>query len=391
MSYEVTATRRRPKNFDTMLGQEFVASALANSIENGRIAHAYLFAGPRGVGKTSSARILARSLNCKNGPTASPCGVCDNCLEIAKGTSLDVIEIDGASNTGVGDVREIKDEVLFPPGSSKYKIYIIDEVHMLSLNAFNALLKTIEEPPEYIIFIFATTEIHKVPATIRSRCQQYNFRLIDTETIKSALQAAADEMNIESESEALYYLAKEGNGSMRDAYTLFDQAVAFSEGKLTLAKIREKMGLVSMEELGDIITEVTAGNRTGALNHIEAIIEKGVSVEQIVTDMAEYFRNLLLLKNNITKEALLGAPADRFNKQALEVFSHTQLEHGLNMLFTLYRDLKFSINPRFELELLISRLCLLRDYISGDELLRQIHKIKNSLTASGGSDEKKNF
>jgi DNA polymerase-3 subunit gamma/tau len=183
MSYEVTATRRRPKTFDELAGQEFVVATLKSSIETGRIAHAYLFSGPRGCGKTSAARILARSLNCEKGPTATPCGVCSNCQEISRGASLDIIEIDGASNNSVDNVRRIKDEVLFPPNSGRYKVYIIDEVHMLTNSAFNALLKTIEEPPPYIIFIFATTELHKVPATIKSRCQHLNFRLIPIENI----------------------------------------------------------------------------------------------------------------------------------------------------------------------------------------------------------------
>ena len=177
MAYEVTATRRRPKQFADLVGQEFVAETLKNSITSHQIAHAYLFSGPRGCGKTSTARILAKALNCENGPTPAPCGTCAHCTEITKGASLDVIEIDGASNTSVNDVRQIKDEVMFPPNSSRYKIYIIDEVHMLSTSAFNALLKTIEEPPPYVVFIFATTELQKVPATIKSRCQQFNFRL----------------------------------------------------------------------------------------------------------------------------------------------------------------------------------------------------------------------
>ncbi len=176
MAYEVTATRKRPQTFEELEGQDFVVASLSNSIASERIAHAYLFAGPRGVGKTSAARILAKSLNCDQGPTAEPCGTCANCIETTRGNALDVIEIDGASNTSVNDVREIRDEVLFSPSSARYKVYIIDEVHMLSNSAFNALLKTIEEPPPYIVFIFATTEVHKVPATIRSRCQQFNFK-----------------------------------------------------------------------------------------------------------------------------------------------------------------------------------------------------------------------
>ena len=242
MSYEVTATRKRPASFDLLAGQEFVVATLKNSIKTGRIAHAYLFSGPRGVGKTSAARILARALNCVKGPTDEPCGVCPNCLEIAKGNSLDVIEIDGASNTSVNDVREIRTRSSSLRTRAGNKVYIIDEVHMLSNSAFNALLKTIEEPPPYIVFVFATTEIHKVPATIRSRCQQFNFRLIPLDTVKGLLRGLCDEMKIAAEDDALLWIAKESTGSLRDAYTLFDQVVSFSEGEITAKKIRDKLG-----------------------------------------------------------------------------------------------------------------------------------------------------
>ncbi|MDX9809881.1 MAG: DNA polymerase III subunit gamma/tau, partial [Sphaerochaetaceae bacterium] len=207
--YEVTATRKRPQVFDSLVGQDFVVSTIKNAIEAGKIAHAYLFSGPRGVGKTSSARILAKMLNCVHGPTSTPCQICSNCIEIAQGNSLDVIEIDGASNTSVNDVRVIRDEVLFPPQSGRYKIYIIDEVHMLSNSAFNALLKTIEEPPEYVVFIFATTESQKVPPTIRSRCQQFHFQLLSLQSIKQSLSNVAKELGVTVDDDALFWIAKE--------------------------------------------------------------------------------------------------------------------------------------------------------------------------------------
>ena len=380
MNYEVTATRRRPQVFSTMLGQDFVASALANSIEKGRIAHAYLFCGPRGVGKTSSARILARSLNCKEGPTIHPCGKCSNCLEIIQGSSMDVIEIDGASNTGISDVREIKDEVLFQPNTSKYKIYIIDEVHMLSVSAFNALLKTIEEPPAYIIFIFATTEIHKVPATIRSRCQQYNFRLIGPDIIKNALQAAANDLQIQAEPDALFWLAKESGGSMRDAYTLFDQAAAFSEGHITLAKIKEKMGLLGLDELNAIMNSFVQQNIGNALKLADDILSKGVSVEQFLTDLAEYFRNLLLIKSGVHNETVLGYSLNMFAQDALDAYNIPQIQAALTWIFDLYRDIRYSVNPRFELELLLAKLCQLMYWISPQAIVKQVQSLRGELT-----------
>ena len=205
-AYEVTATRKRPQDFERLVGQDFVVSTLENAIKAGRIAHAYLFSGPRGVGKTSSARLLAKALNCEKGPTPHPCCECSSCVSIAQGKAVDVIEIDGASNTSVNDIRAIKEEVMYPPQSSRYKIYIIDEVHMLSTSAFNALLKTIEEPPEYIIFIFATTELQKVPATIRSRCQQFRFHLISQELIMKCLRSAADDLGIEADEDRIHRL-----------------------------------------------------------------------------------------------------------------------------------------------------------------------------------------
>ena len=379
MAYEVTATRKRPQRFEDLVGQEFVVSTLKNAIEQGRIAHAYLFSGPRGVGKTTSARLLAKALNCVNGPTAEPCDQCDNCRGIAKGSSLDVIEIDGASNTGVNDVRVIKEEVMFPPTSSRYKIYIIDEVHMLSQSAFNALLKTIEEPPEYVVFIFATTETQKVPATIRSRCQQFNFQLIPLETIKGLLAQAASEMGIEAEDEALFWIAREATGSMRDAYTLFDQVVAFSNGKITLAQIREKLGLVGIDRINAIMQDVLAKNQSGSLDKIHSLLAKGVSIEQIIKDFTEYFRSLLLIRKGVKSENVLGEQISSFPAEIRGAFNEEQLEAALDMFLNLYRDIRYSLNPRFELELAISKLSKLRYVASTASIIEQLARLKNDL------------
>ena len=379
MAYEVTATRKRPQRFEDLVGQEFVVSTLRNAIEQGRIAHAYLFSGPRGVGKTTSARLLAKALNCVHGPTAEPCDECDNCRGIAKGSSLDVIEIDGASNTGVNDVRVIKEEVMFPPTSSRYKIYIIDEVHMLSQSAFNALLKTIEEPPEYVVFIFATTETQKVPATIRSRCQQFNFQLIPLETIKGLLEQAASEMDIEADSDALFWIAKEATGSMRDAYTLFDQVVAFSNGKITLAQIREKLGLVGVDRINDIMKDVLAKNQSSSLDKVHALLARGVSIEQIIKDFSDYFRSLLLIKKGVRSENVLGEQVQSFPAEIQNAFNEEQLEAALDMFLNLYRDIRYSLNPRFELELAISKLSKLRYVASTASIIEQLARLKNDL------------
>ncbi|MDR3167850.1 MAG: DNA polymerase III subunit gamma/tau [Treponema sp.] len=384
MAYEVTATRRRPKTFDELAGQDFVTATLKNSMETGHIAHAYLFSGPRGCGKTSAARILARSLNCEKGPSAVPCGVCSNCVEISRGASMDVIEIDGASNTSVNDVRQIKDEVLFPPNSGRYKVYIIDEVHMLSNSAFNALLKTIEEPPPYIIFIFATTELHKVPATIKSRCQQFNFRLIPIETIQKILRDTCGEMEIEAEEEALFWIAKESTGSLRDAYTLFDQVASFSGGHIRSALIREKLGLVGLDQLNALAEACAAHDTAAAFTLIDGVLEAGVAIEQIVIDLAEYYHSLLLLKAGITRESLLGYSPERFSAKVTDSLDGIRLEHALELLLGLYRDIRYSLSARFELETVISKLVWLDQWIAPPELQEALTQARGALQGGIG-------
>jgi DNA polymerase III subunit gamma/tau len=404
MPYEITAARKRPQNFKEFKGQEFVSATLEASLASGRIAHAYLFSGPRGCGKTSAARILAKALNCEKGPAAEPCGVCRSCVEIARGSSLDVIEIDGASNTSVDNVRQIKDEVLFPPNGGRYKVYIIDEVHMLSNSAFNALLKTIEEPPPYIVFIFATTELHKVPATIKSRCQQFAFRLFNVEMVKALLAEAAQETGVTAEDEALLWIAKESGGSLRDAYTLFDQVVSFADGKITQTLIRDKLGLTGQDALNGLFRACAKSDAGVALSALDEILARGVSAEQLAAEAAEYCRSLLLIKNGISKASLLGAPASAYDAEVLAAFSAERLERALAGLLDLYRNLRYTIDPRFELELAVAKLSRLSEYVSPTELAAAVATLKRRIagdarasgeaTASGGAepdspDEKK--
>ena len=379
MAYEVTATRKRPQDFEKLVGQEFVVSTLENAIQEGRIAHAYLFSGPRGVGKTSSARLLAKALNCERGMSAHPCGECSSCREITSGTSVDVIEIDGASNTSVNDIRAIKEEVLFPPQSSRYKIYIIDEVHMLSTSAFNALLKTIEEPPEYIIFIFATTELQKVPATIRSRCQQFRFQLIPQELIQSCLKSAAEDLSIEADEDALFWIAKEATGSMRDAYTLFDQVAAFSGKHITLQKIRERLNLAGFSKISEIVSLSIFSSPDKAIEVLSSLFEAGVSPEQIVKDSADFFRTILLYKTGIRRPSLLGVAEEDIPKELVDALSKEQIEAALKAEMDLYRDMRYSISPRFEIELMVSRLSSLPSLVSGESLMEEIKKMREGI------------
>ena len=382
MNYEVTATRKRPRNFDQLIGQEFVVSTLKSALAAGHIAHAYLFSGPRGVGKTSAARILAKALNCPDGPDAEGCDEYEGSEEIRLGTAMDVIEIDGASNTSVNDVREIKDEVLFAPNSLRYKIYIIDEVHMLSNSAFNALLKTIEEPPPYIVFIFATTEIQKVPATIRSRCQQFSFRLIPVDLIREQLTAACEEAGVAAEEEALFWIAKEARGSLRDAYTLLDQVISFSDGLLTFDKLKATLGVGGLEQLSQLVTSFAAGDAAAALEQAGEVLDSGVSVEQFIMELAEYFRSLLFVKQGVTRESILGFAASRFPKDQVDGFTDTQLQRALELLLELYRSVRYSLNQRFEVELAMARLASLSSFMTSRELLERVKELRREIASA---------
>ena len=386
MAYEVTATRKRPRSFEQIVGQEFVVATLRGAIERQQIAHAFLFSGPRGVGKTSAARVLARALNCAAGPTPEPCDNCNQCREISAGSSLDVIEIDGASNTGVDDVRAIKDEVLFPPAAARHKVYIIDEVHMLSTSAFNALLKTVEEPPPYVVFIFATTEIHKVPATIRSRCQQFTFRLFSPDEICERLAEVVAEQGLQADDEALIWIAKEADGSLRDAYTTFDQVASFAgDRRISIDAIRDTIGALSMDELNRVGTLIGRDDASGMLRLADEILERGVSVERFVIALADYLRSLLLLRHGVTRPGILGYPEASFSADARSRLSVGQLELAGELLLEVHRNLKQSVSPRFELELLLSRLARVSGMVTPDELLAEVRAIKGQFADDAGA------
>ena len=384
VNYEVTATRKRPRTFDELSGQEFVVESLKNGIDKGHIAHAYLFAGPRGVGKTSAARILAKALNCPDGPSADACPDSEEAEHITRGNAIDVIEIDGASNTSVNDVRQIKDEVLFGPTRLRYKIYIIDEVHMLSNSAFNALLKTIEEPPPYIVFIFATTEIHKVPATIRSRCQQFNFRLIPLENIMAALRRVTEDAGLEAEEEALLWIAKEARGSLRDAYTLFDQIASFSTDRITMERIREILGVGGLEQMHALTKLLAAGDSGGAVQSMDDLLHSGVSPDRFLAELGDYIRTLLLLRSGVTNPSVLGTTAEQFPEDVASAFTRSQLLHGLDRVLETYRKLRYSLRPRFELEVLLQELAFLRDHVHPRDLVAQLRELKQQVLAGGG-------
>ena len=355
MDYQVSARKYRPGTFDDVIGQPHVVQTLINSITTKRIAQAYLFSGTRGVGKTTVARILAKALNCERGSTGTPCGVCSNCLEIAQGTSVDVMEIDGASNTSVDDVREIRENVKFAAFRGKYRVYIIDEVHMLSNSAFNALLKTLEEPPPHVVFIFATTEIHKIPATILSRCQHYNFRRIARSEIVERLRHVAEQDQIIIEERSLMALARASEGSMRDGLSLLDQAVAFGGKTIVHADLEALLGAVPQELVRAMIQAITAQESAAALRVLAQLLDQGHDLRAYCAEVVEYLRNMLVVSvvpSSQEWQGLIEASAEDLTQMAADARSFSpELLQELLAIFTQAEDsLRLSAHPRFVLE-----------------------------------------
>ena len=355
MDYQVSARKYRPGTFDDVIGQPHVVQTLVNSITTQRIAQAYLFSGSRGVGKTTVARILAKALNCEQGQTGTPCGTCSNCLEIAQGTSVDVMEIDGASNTSVDDVREIRENIKFAAFHGKYRVYIIDEVHMLSNSAFNALLKTLEEPPPHVVFIFATTEIHKIPATILSRCQHYNFRRIARAEIVERLRYVVNQDQIVIEERSLMALARASEGSMRDGLSLLDQAVAFGGKTIVHTDLEALLGAVPQELVRAMIQALTAQESAAALRVLAHLLDQGHDLRAYCAEVVEYLRNMLVVSvvpSPQEQQGLIEATMEDLAQMAADAkaFSPEQLQE-LFAIFTQAEDaLRLSAHPRFVLE-----------------------------------------
>ncbi len=386
MSYLVLARKYRPQSFEDLVGQEHVSQTLGNAIKTGRVHHAFLFTGARGVGKTSAARIFAKALNCEQGLTPQPCNVCQSCLEISSGQGLDVFEIDGASNTGVDDVRDLRENIRYLPSRSRYKIFIIDEVHMLSINAFNALLKTLEEPPAHAKFIFATTEPHKIPITILSRCQRFDFRKIPLPLIVGRLKEIATAENIHVSERSLGLVARRGEGSMRDALSTFDQVIAFCGETVGDEDVQGLLGMVDRRLLFDTLEGILGHDSRRVLHGVRRVDELGHSFRQFCRELVEAFRSLIVLKVVPDPEGLLDGPPDEledFRRLATSV-ELEDLERAVTVLVRTEGDLAGSSFPRLALEMALVRLTNLPAGREVAALIRQMEDLQRRLD-SGAS------
>ena len=360
MSYTALYRKYRPSDFEDVKGQEHIVKTLKNQIKAERIGHAYLFCGTRGTGKTTVAKIFAKAVNCEHPVDGSPCGECASCRAIASGSSMNVIEIDAASNNGVENIRQIREEVSYSPTEGKYKVYIIDEVHMLSIGAFNALLKTLEEPPSYVIFILATTESHKIPVTILSRCQKYDFRRISIETIAQRLTELMHEEQIEAEEKAIRYVAKAGDGSMRDALSLLDQCIAFYLGeKLTYDHVLEVLGAVDTEVFSRLLRTIMENNIVDAIRILEELIIQGRELGQFVTDFVWYLRNLMLIKSSAQMEEVLDMSSENLAllKEEADMIEREVIMRYIRIFSDLSGQIKYAPQKRVLIEIALIKLC----------------------------------
>ncbi|HZZ79873.1 MAG TPA: DNA polymerase III subunit gamma/tau, partial [Gemmataceae bacterium] len=374
--YTVLARRYRPQQFSDLIGQEAVSQALTNALESGRVAHAYLFTGARGVGKTSAARILAKALNCVKGPTPTPCDECEICKAITSGEDTDVLEIDGASNTGVDNVRELRANVHFRPSRSRYKIYIIDEVHMLSTAAFNALLKTLEEPPAHVKFIFATTDVHKIPITVLSRCQRFDFGNISTTRILERLKGIVASEGMEADDEALETVARRANGSMRDGQSLLDQLLAFSGKKLTVDSVNQLLGTAHEERVVEIAGAVVGRDPKKALAIVSDIVDQGQQLGELLDQLIEYWRDLMVVNSaGLTGQTVSISSSRRpILEQHAKAASLDTILAGMDILVTAKTRMRTSSHARALLELALVRMCQLDDLVPISQIAQWLNK-----------------
>jgi DNA polymerase-3 subunit gamma/tau len=405
MTYLVMARKYRPQIFDEVVGQAHVTTTLKHAIQTNRISHAYLFAGPRGTGKTTVARILAKALNCKEGPTSQPCNQCDSCREITIGRSLDVMEIDGASNNSVDDIRALRENIRYVPSQGKYKVYIIDEVHMLSDSAFNALLKTLEEPPAHAIFIFATTEPHKLPQTVLSRCQRFDFRRIPTADLVQTIQDIAEKENLQIEREASYILARRADGSLRDVLSLLDQVIAYGsesqtgEGEkkaISSDLISETLGLVDQEKLFDITDAIAEKNSQRGISILDQLIDSGIDLPEFVNSLLQHLRNLLVAKVSGDTTALFDLSDIYIQKykEKSSAFSEEDLLRMIKVVADLNLNLKRASDPRILLEMTLLKLLKMESSVNLAEVLNKLDLLQgcaSNNTHTRGSEESDKF
>ncbi len=378
--YEVLARKYRPQTFSELAGQEHVSRTLQNAIDSGRVAHAFLFTGARGVGKTSTARIMAKTLNCSVGVTHEPCNVCPQCIEITKGTSTDVFEIDGASNNGVDDVRDLRDNIKYLPSHSRYRIIIIDEVHMLSTNAFNALLKTLEEPPEHVKFIFATTEPHKLPVTILSRCQRFDFKRVTLPKIIARLREIAEKESVTVSDASLALIARKGDGSMRDSLTAFDQVLAFCGNSVSDEDVGTLLGTIDRRLLADISAAVFGGDTQGVLAGIRQVDLVGYNMRQFCQELIEHFRNLLVIRSVKKPEEILdiaAAELDELQKQSLHI-SALDIQRRLTLFIKAESEMSYANFPRLIVEMALLKAALLAPLVPIQELIEKIKALETA-------------